>query len=106
MPKYLFLIQVAEDASPAPGEGDPTAWLEQTGGRRLIGGPTESWSAARTVRVRDGKRLVTDGPFAETKDAIAGFDVIECDSLEEAVGIAADHPVSRFGGVEIRPLVD
>ena len=106
MPKYLFLIQVDEGASPAPGEGDPTAWLDETAKRRLIGNQTAPWSAATTVRVRGGKKLVTDGPFAETKDAIAGFDVIECDSLEEAVEIAANHPVARFGGVEIRPFMD
>jgi hypothetical protein len=104
MPKYLFLIQVDEGASPAPGEGDPDAWLEETGERRLIGNQTAPSSAATTVRVRDGKTLVTDGPFAETKDAIAGFDVIECGSFEEAVDIAANHPVSRFGAVEIRPF--
>jgi hypothetical protein len=104
MPKYLFLIQVEDDASPAPGDGDPTAWLEETGERRLIGNQTASWRSAKTVRVRNGESLVTDGPFAETKDAIAGFDVIECGSLEEAVEIAANHPVARFGAVEIRPF--
>ena len=59
---------------------------------------------ARSVRVRDGKALVTDGPFTETKEAVGGFDLIECDSLDEAVEIAAKHPVAQLGTIEVRPL--
>ena len=59
---------------------------------------------ARTVRLRDGHRLVTDGPFAETKEAVGGFDLIEAASLDEAVEIAAGHPVAAFGTIEVRPL--
>ena len=59
---------------------------------------------ARTVRVRNGKTLVTDGPFAETKEAIGGFDLLECDSLEQAVEIAATHPNAQGGTIEVRPL--
>jgi hypothetical protein len=54
--------------------------------------------------VREGKAIVTDGPFTETKEAVGGFDVVECDSLDEAVEIAAAHPVARFGTIEVRPL--
>jgi hypothetical protein len=56
------------------------------------------------VRVRDGKTLVTDGPFAETKEAVGGFDLLECGSLEEAVEIAASHPLAQTGVIEVRPL--
>jgi hypothetical protein len=56
------------------------------------------------VRVRGGKKLVTDGPFAATKEAIGEFDLLECDSLEEAVEIAASHPNAEFGTIEVRPL--
>src|SRR6266550_5343153 len=59
---------------------------------------------ARSVRVRDGKAIVTDGPFIESKEAVGGFDIIECGSLEEAVEIAAEHPVARTGTIEVRPL--
>jgi hypothetical protein len=59
---------------------------------------------ARSVRLRDGKKLVTDGPFAETKEAVGGFDIIECNSLEEAVEIAAAHPVAEVGTIEVRPF--
>ena len=54
--------------------------------------------------MRDGKKLVTDGPFAETKEAVGGFDIIEAGSLEEAVEVAAGHPVAQAGTIEVRPL--
>ena len=59
---------------------------------------------ARTVRLRQGRLLVTDGPFAETKEWIAGFDLLECASLAEAIRIASRHPMARFGRIEVRPL--
>ena len=59
---------------------------------------------ARSVRVRNGKSIVSDGPFAETKEVVGGFDLIECGSLEEAVEIAAGHPVAEIGTIEVRPL--
>src|SRR4051794_24886207 len=59
---------------------------------------------ARTVRVREGTKLVTDGPFAKTKEIVGGFDIIECDSLEQAVEIAAAHPVAEVGTIEVRPF--
>jgi hypothetical protein len=58
----------------------------------------------RSVRVRGKKTLVTDGPFAETKEAIGGFDLLECGSLEEAVEIAASHPMAEAGTIEVRPF--
>ncbi len=54
--------------------------------------------------MRGGKTLVTDGPFVETKEALGGFDLIECESLEEAVEIASRHPIAEFGTIEVRPL--
>ena len=59
---------------------------------------------ARSVRVRDGKKMVTDGPFTETKEAVGGFDILECGSLDEAVEIAAAHPIAQMGTIEVRPL--
>ena len=69
-----------------------------TGGERLH--PT---SDATTVRVRDGEVLTSDGPFAETKEQMGGFDVIECADLDEAIEVAAKHPMARLGMVEVRP---
>jgi len=72
-----------------------------TGGAQLQ--PTDT---ARSVRVKDGEAMITDGPFAETKEALGGFYVIEADSLEEAEQIAARVPSARMGGtVEVRPVV-
>ena len=63
-------------------------------------------STARTVRVRDGKALVTDGPFAETKEELGGYYLIEAGNLEEALEIAARVPSARYGSIEVRPVVE
>ena len=73
-------------------------------GIRLFGSELEPPSAARTVRVREKHAIVTDGPFAETKEQIAGFDVLECADLDEAIEAAAKHPMARFGILEVRPF--
>jgi hypothetical protein len=61
-------------------------------------------SDATTVRVRDAEVLLSDGPFAESKEQIAGFDIIECADLDEAIEVAAKHPVAAFGSIEVRPF--
>jgi hypothetical protein len=63
-------------------------------------------NTARTVRLREGKSLVTDGPFIEAKEALGGFYLVDCASIEEALEWAARLPESRVGGVEVRPLLD
>ena len=74
---------------------------------RLIGSQQlEDASTARTLRVRDGALRVTDGPFAETKEFLAGYSLIEADSMEEAVRMAEAWPWSRYGAVEVRPVRD
>ncbi|HTX51853.1 MAG TPA: YciI family protein [Candidatus Baltobacteraceae bacterium] len=109
--KYLFLICVeegvqlgAEDAA-AVGP-DTERWVEETtrSGARIMGNRLEEVSQSRCVRIRNRKPSTTDGPFAETKEQIAGFDVIECEEMDEAIRIAARHPVARFGTIEIRPF--
>jgi hypothetical protein len=65
--------------------------------------PTE---AAKTLRIRDGERTVTDGPFAETKEQLGGFYLLECDSLDEALEWAAKVPAARTGSVEVRQVMD
>ena len=61
---------------------------------------------AKSVRIRNGRQVTLDGPFAETKEMIAGFNIIEADSIDEAVRIAAEFPWARTGCVEVRPIVD
>jgi len=75
-------------------------------GQYLIAAPLESVSTATSVRVRDGKRLVTDGPFAETREVLGGFYLIDVDNLDQAIGIAARHPGAREGTVEVRPVLE
>ncbi len=68
--------------------------------------PLHPVAAATSVRVRDGKRLVTDGPFAETREQLGGFFLIDAADLDEAIGVAARIPGARKGVVEVRPVVD
>jgi hypothetical protein len=76
----------------------------QNDGRLLAAHPLQSARTASTIRVRDGALAVTDGPFAETKEQIGGFFMIEADDFEEAVRIAARWPSARLGTIEVRPL--
>jgi hypothetical protein len=111
-----FLMFVCWDAKnmDAQAEPDPTGpsdeesfpWLDDLRERGIwvTGDQLAPPRRGRSVRVRDGKALVTDGPFAETKEAVGGFDILECDSIEEAVEIAAGHPVAQLGTIEVRPL--
>jgi hypothetical protein len=68
------------------------------------GAELESTSSATTVRVRNGDRLVTDGPYAEVKEALGGFYILECDSIEEACQLAAGIPAAETGAIEVRPV--
>ena len=74
-------------------------------GQYLGGFPLHPSSSATSVRVRDGKRLVTDGPFAETREQLGGFFMVEAKDLDEAIALAAGIPGSRTGSIEIRPIM-
>jgi len=109
--RYLLLICVDESLQISPEESAAVpaatqAWVAEMDGRgvRLQGEPLRPVSEASTVRVRGGEVLVSDGPFAETKEQIAGFDILECAGLDEAIEVASKHPVARFGTIEIRPF--
>ncbi|WP_433474522.1 YciI family protein [Spirillospora sp. CA-142024] len=108
--KYALLICDDESVSPSNEElaADPVhqAWVEglERRGAKLFGARLRPVVDATTVRVRDGETLVSDGPFAETKDVVGGFVIVECGNLDEAIQIAAGHPYARWGGVEVRPL--
>ena len=78
----------------------------QSRGQYLAGDQLQPATTASGVRVRDGKPLVTDGPFAETREQIGGFFIIEVDSREQANSIAARIPSARMGAVEVRPVVE
>jgi hypothetical protein len=107
--KYLAFIWA--DGLPAPEDvavmqRELPGWDKEMKDRgvRLLGRELDLPETAATVRVRGGETLVTDGPFAETKEFIAGFDLLECAGLDEAVEVAAKCPVSWFQAIEIRPF--
>ena len=75
-------------------------------GHWLAGDPLERTAAATTVRVRNGKAMATDGPFAETREQLGGYYIIEAKDLDEATAIAERVPSSRIGSIEVRPILD
>ncbi len=109
--RYLMLVCVAEDVQLSPAEEAEMdratqAWIAEMDGRgvRVTGEALRPVSDATTVRRRGGEVLISDGPFAETKEQIAGFDILECTDLDEAIEVAAKHPVARIGTMEVRPF--
>lgn len=78
----------------------------QRNGNFLGANPLQPTRTATTVRVRNGKTLTTDGPFAETKEQLGGYYLVEAKNLEEAIGIAARIPTARFGSIEVRPIME
>ena len=105
--QYMLLLYVPADGSAsAPTE----AWFGYTqqlqeAGVLVAGDGLQPGDTASTVRVRDGEALVTDGPFAETKELLAGYYLIDVDDLDAALGWAAKVPNAPFGSVEIRPVM-
>jgi hypothetical protein len=75
-------------------------------GQYVSANPLHPTSTATSIRMRDGKRLVTDGPFAETREQLGGYFLIDAKDLDEAIGIAARIPMARKGTVEIRPVIE
>ena len=102
--KYMLMICVDPGRPATPTDVEP--WVKEMDERgvRLLGNQLRPPSDATTVRVRDGEVLTADGPFAETKEWIAGFDIIECADLDEAIAVAAAHPMAAAHMIEIRPF--
>jgi hypothetical protein len=105
--RMKYLMFVATDLEPdrepeAPHEIED--WLTDVEGRgkRIMGDRLRPTREAKTIRVRGGKVLVTDGPFTDTKEVIVGFDILECETMEEAIEIASRHPMARAGRLELR----
>ena len=104
-----YMMFVATDPEPDPGIEAPEAistWFTEVNGRGkyVTGDRLRPVDDATTVRVRAGELLVTDGPYTESREWIAGFDILDCDDLDEAIEIAAKHPMARFGRIELRPF--
>ncbi|MFL6161425.1 MAG: YciI family protein [Jatrophihabitantaceae bacterium] len=104
-----YIMFVATDPEPGSHEGamDIEDWISDVAGsKRLFGDRLRPVEDATTIRVRSDQLLVTDGPFTESKEWIVGFDILECEDLDEAIEIASKHPVARSGRIEIRPFWD
>ena len=113
--KYLLLIYHDEQAWNGLSKSEhEEIYLEyrqliqqlQSSGQYLVGDQLQSTTTARSVRVRNGKQMVTDGPFAETREQLGGFFMIEANDTDEANKIAARIPSARIGTVEVRPVVE
>jgi hypothetical protein len=110
--KYMLLIYSDEQAwSDAEREhcykeSAQFAQQLQSSGQYLAAGPLQPVATATSVRVRDGKRMVTDGPFAETREQLGGYFLIDAKDLDEAISIASRIPAARKGAVEIRPVLE
>ena len=106
--RYLMLVCVDPDLEPGAGEGAPDieTWVDEvvSKGINLIGDRLRPGSEATTVRVRNRELLVSDGPYCETKDLIGGFDVLECEDLDQAIEVASRHPMAWHGVIELRPF--
>lgn len=110
--KYMLLIYLHEQAlseserQECYAESTQLAHEIHASGHYLAANPLQPTAMATSVRVRDGKRLVTDGPFAETREQLGGYFLIEANNLDEAIGIAARIPMARKGTVEVRPVIE
>src|SRR5215467_14312768 len=111
--KYIFLIYDDEQARGKMSEGDRGAMMKEYGqfteeirqsGHLVTGSQLQPASAATSVRVRSGKRVLTDGPFAETREQLGGYYLVEAKDLDEALAIAARVPSARTWTIEVRPL--
>src|SRR5262249_3134651 len=109
MKSLMFIVadpDAAAGAEPSPDDLTIEQWLAEAGsrGQHVTGKALRPPSEAVTVRVSCGQVLVTDGPFCETKEWIARFDILDCENLDEAIAIAARHPPSNGGQLELRPF--
>ena len=119
--RYLCLVYGTEDSLPVLQNASPISGSEtdaltrdslayndmlQTSGHLILAHALQSVRTATTVRLRGGRVLVTDGPFAETKEQLLGFVLIEAKDRDDAVAVASRIPLARLGSVEVRPIMD
>jgi len=110
--KYMLLIYMGEDAM-TPTEREQ-CYLDSTQlcrdlsvkGQFISANPLQPVATATSLRIREGKRMITDGPFAETREQLGGFFLIEAENLDKAIEIAGEIPAGRWGTVEIRPVLE
>jgi hypothetical protein len=113
--QYVLLIYVSEAVTNGLAPAEQQQYFQGYGafegevqqrGIKTGGQPLQPISSSTTVRIRDDKTMITDGPFAETKDQLAGFYVLECKDLDEAIVLAGKMPDAKYGAIEIRPVYE
>ena len=116
--RYAILIYDEETANPSPNPPDPAEWgkvmeeynaytqMLRDGGLYLGGEALQPNPTATTIRIRDGQTLTTDGPFAETKEALGGFYLVEARDLDHALQLGTACPGAKWGSIEVRPVID
>ncbi len=113
--RYMLIIHNDPELHPTPGDpewdqlmADYAEFSKQLvdRGRTFVGDPLNDPSTATTVRVRGGETLTTDGPFAETKEWMSGYYIVDFDNLDQALACAAMIPSAKFGSVEVRPVAE
>lgn len=112
--KYMLLLYAADENRPERGSPEQIAemqeWFSYTdamvsAGHMLGGEPLEAVDTARTLRIRDGETITTDGPFAETKEVLGGYYLVDVPDETTALDWAEKCPLARYGSVEVRPLM-
>ncbi len=113
--RYVLLIYGSESDYARLTDAERSALMQRHGefaqqtlqsGQLTGGGPLQATGTATTLRIRSGKTLMTDGPFAETKEQLGGFYIVDCKDLDEALGMAARLPDAAIGSVEVRPMIE
>ena len=109
--KYALLIYGGDEEWESRSEDEKKAIYQEYGAISELpgtygGAELQSAQSATTVRVRDAETMTTDGPFAETKEVLGGFYLFEADNLDDAIAVAARIPAAKYGGIEVRPLVE
>jgi hypothetical protein len=112
MPQYMILIYTPVEGGPSPEEleAEFPKWMAysqalQDAGVMVDGNPLQGSDTATTVRIRDGETIVTDGPFAETKEGLGGYYIIDVPNLDVALEWAAKIPSTPYGSTEVRPVM-
>lgn len=110
--QYMLLIYVPNrPTTPEEREAAMPAWMAyskelQDRKAYIAGAPLAEPTSATTVRAQNGKRTVTDGPFAETKEWLGGYYLLDCKSLDDAIELAGKCPAAQYGSIELRPVLD
>jgi hypothetical protein len=110
--KYMLLVYLDEQAiseeerQKCYGESIALTYKLQSKGKFLDASPLYPTATATSIRVREGKRLVTDGPFAETREQLGGFYLVDAEDLDEAMSIAEQIPMATKGTIEVRPVIE